>query len=98
MVGAKTKIKWEEQLLDPTIEVSVPELVFNETRGDWMAIPELAGPVQDYYFMVPLFKKIREINLIQTGIYILLIFKKIFLPLPGFEPQNSRVPIRCATN
>ena len=28
-----------------------------ETRRDWKAIPELAGPGQDYFFMVPLLGK-----------------------------------------
>ena len=32
----------------------------DETRRDWKAIPELAGPGQDYFFMVPLLGKIRE--------------------------------------
>ena len=33
---------------------------WDETRRDWKAIPELAGPGQDYFFMVPLLGKIWE--------------------------------------
>ena len=32
----------------------------DETRQDWRAIPKLAGPVQDYFIMVPLLGKICE--------------------------------------
>ena len=32
----------------------------DETRWDWKAIPELAGPGQDYFFMAPLLGKIQE--------------------------------------
>ena len=32
----------------------------DETRRYWKAIPELAGPGQDYFFMVPLLGKIWE--------------------------------------
>ena len=42
------------------LEVCVPELVLNETRRDWRAIPELAGPGQDYFFQVLLLGKILE--------------------------------------
>ena len=42
------------------LEVCVPELVWNETRQDWRALPELAGLAQDYFILVPLFGKIQE--------------------------------------
>ena len=45
------------------IEVCVPELLLNETRRDWRAIPELAGPGQNYFYMVPLLGKIQEVNI-----------------------------------
>ena len=35
---------------------------------------------------------------IQIQINQLLIFIEKFSPLPGFEPQTSQVPSRCATN
>ena len=45
------------------LEFCVPKLIWNETRQDetrrdWRAIPKLAGPVQDYFIMVPLLRKI----------------------------------------
>ena len=35
----------------------------DETRRDWRAIPELAGKRKDYFSLVPLLEKIREINI-----------------------------------
>ena len=46
-------VKWSSVQM-PFLKVCVPELILNQTRRDWRAIPELAGPGQDYFFMVPL--------------------------------------------
>ena len=49
-------------ILDPNIRGLRSRARFkrDETRQDWKAIPELAGPGQDYFFMVPLLGKIRK--------------------------------------
>ena len=39
----------------------------DETRRDWKAIPELVGLGQEYFFMVPLLGKIREIIFFHLG-------------------------------
>ena len=42
------------------VEVCIPMLVLNETRQDWTSYPELAVLRKDYFFLVPLLKKIWE--------------------------------------
>ena len=60
----------------------------DETRQDWRAIPELAGLGQDYFFMVPLLGKIREIkSKRKRRLFKLLTSFLIHLKLPFFQSR-----------